>query len=429
MHADRTATAVVTGPALLSRYEKVRSRSDALRTPLSPEDCQIQSMTDASPVKWHLAHTTWFFETFVLGARVPGYRPFHPDFKMLYNSYYNLVGEQYPRDRRGLVTRPTLDTILQYRRHVDEAVATLLSGIDEADPELQLVIETGLNHEQQHQELILTDVKHALSFNPLNPAYRPDVDLGTAPDPGALRFVGFDEGVREIGRDADGFCFDNESPRHRTFVHAFELGSRLVTNAEYLAFMADGGYRRPELWLSDGWAAVQREGWNAPMYWRERDGEWWSFTLTGLRLVDLHEPVSHVSHFEADAFARWADARLATEAEWEVAASDRPVEGVFVDDERFHPMAPDAASGDHLVQIFGNVWEWTQSPYVGYPGYRPHGGALGEYNGKFMCDQTVLRGGSCASSRSHLRATYRNFFPSTTRWQFTGIRLARDVRG
>jgi ergothioneine biosynthesis protein EgtB len=412
-------------PGLAGRYQEVRQVTEALAAPLSPEDCVIQPMPDASPTKWHLAHTTWFFETFLLARLVEGYTPFHPSFGYLFNSYYNAVGERNARHRRGLVTRPSLDEVYEYRGYVDRQMQALLDS-DEHTPELAALVQLGLHHEQQHQELIVTDIKYTLSCNPLRPAYLPAAGLDER-QPEPLHWKSFGEGLYWIGYEGGGFAFDNESPRHRVFLESFELGSRLVTNGEYLAFMEDGGYSRPELWLSDGWNTVNTQGWNAPLYWEQHDGRWWQQTLAGLRAPLPAEPVCHVSYFEADAYARWAGARLATEAEWEAAAADELIDGNFLEDRRFHPApAPPAAEGA-LTQIFGDAWEWTGSSYLAYPGYRPVEGALGEYNGKFMCNQMVLRGGSCATPASHIRPTYRNFFPTDARWQFSGIRLARDV--
>jgi ergothioneine biosynthesis protein EgtB len=355
-------------------------------------------MPDASPVKWHLAHTTWFFETFVLERHAGGHRPFHPAFRFLFNSYYNAVGEQFPRPQRGMVSRPGLQEVLRYRAYVDAGMARLLGGRALSAEALDLV-ELGLQHEQQHQELILTDVKHLLSLNPLEPAYG-----ARAPHPARtaqpLAWRACEGGAVEIGHDGTGFAFDNELPRHGQLLVPFEIASRPATNGEYLAFVEDGGYRRPELWLSEGWQAVLAQRWEAPLYWRRRDGAWHEFTLRGLQPLDPECPVSHVSHFEADAYARWANARLPTEFEWEHAARDG-----------------------------GQVWEWTSSSYGPYPGYRPAPGAVGEYNGKFMSNQYVLRGGSCATPAGHARRSYRNFFPSAARWQFSGVRLARDVPG
>lgn len=408
-------------PEIFARYQKVRSATEKLVAPLSPEDCQAQSMTDASPAKWHLAHTSWFFETFVLQAATTDYKPFHPHYGFLFNSYYNALGARHPRPARGLLTRPSLDEVCAYRRYVDEQMGALFSRRADAAAALAEIIELGLNHEQQHQELILTDIKHLLSLNALFPVYRKRevTPARTATPLGWKKYTG---GLCEIGHAGGGFAFDNEQPRHQVFLEPFELAMRLVTNGEYLAFIEDGGYARPELWLSDGWDAVQSQGWCAPLYWTERDGARQIFTLAGLSELRVDEPVCHISFYEADAYARWAGARLPTEAEWEVAACEVEPAGNFVESELFHP-AP-ARSAEH-AQFFGDVWEWTQSAYSPYPGYRPAAGALGEYNGKFMCTQLVLRGGSCATPASHIRASYRNFFPPAARWQFSGIRLAR----
>lgn len=412
--------------ALAARYHAVRAATERLAAPLSPEDCGAQSMPDASPVKWHLAHTAWFFETFVLACAQPDLPPFDPAFRVLFNSYYNAVGEQHPRPRRGLLTRPSLAGVLAYRAHVDRHLTAWLAG-GETTAELLERVELGLQHEQQHQELILTDVKHLLAQNPLRPAYRADLPEprgGASP----LRWHRFEAGVRAIGADAGpGFRFDNEEPRHRQLLGPFALASRPVVNAEYAAFVEAGGYRQPEWWLSDGWSAVRAEGWQAPAYWERGPAGWSAFTLGGLRPLDPDAPVCHVSFYEADAYARFAGARLPTEAEWETAAAGVPVAGHFVEAGALEPvpLGPDEGRGAP-ARLFGDVWEWTASPYVAYPGYRPAAGALGEYNGKFMCNQMVLRGGSCASPRAHLRASYRNFFPAGARWQWSGLRLAKD---
>jgi len=381
-------------------------------------------MPDASPTKWHLAHTTWFFETFVLADGAPQYRPFHPQYNFLFNSYYEAIGERVVRAQRGLLSRPTVAEIYEYRRHVDGAMAQLLNAVGTAPNERAASVALlGVHHEQQHQELLLTDIKHVFAGNPLRPVYRPRPDANGR-RAAALQWLAYPEGVRWIGHDGAGFAYDNESPRHRTFVAAFELASRLVSNGEFLAFIAAGGYTRPELWLSDGWDVVRAHRWAAPMYWEHDGASWRAMTLSGLRAVDDAEPVCHVSYYEADAYARWAGARLPTEAEWEVAADGLAIEGNFADNARLHPAATTRAG---LEQMFGDVWEWTSSPYSAYPGYRPPEAALGEYNAKFMCNQFVLRGGSCATPRSHIRKTYRNFFPPAARWQFSGLRLARDV--
>jgi len=376
-------------------FPAIRNATESLAAGLSAEDCALQSMSDASPVKWHLAHTTWFFETFVLERCDAAHRAFHPAFRVLFNSYYNGVGEQYPRPRRGLLSRPGLDEVLRYRAHVDERMRALLAGRTLSDEALG-VVELGLHHEQQHQELIVTDVKHLLSLNPLAPAYRHGAPGRAVHVP--LAWSAHQGVEAQIGHDGNGFAFDNELPLHRVLLAPFELACRPATNAEYLAFVKDGGYRRPELWLSEGWTAVTSQHWEAPLYWRSRDGDWHEFTLHGLQPLDANASVAHISHFEADAFARWSQARLPTEFELEAAG------GAFAD-----------------------VWQWTSSSYGPYPGYRPAPGAVGEYNGKFMSNQYVLRGGSSATPAGHLRATYRNFFPSAARWQISGVRLARDA--
>ncbi|MEM9352565.1 MAG: ergothioneine biosynthesis protein EgtB [Planctomycetota bacterium] len=418
-------TIATPGGALPDRFAEVRGFSERLAAPLSAEDCGLQSMPDASPVKWHLAHTTWFFETFVL-EKLPAYQEFDVSFRYLFNSYYNSVGEQFPRPKRGLMSRPSLEEVLAYRRHVDAAVAELLENGAGCDPVLADIVEIGLHHEQQHQELMLTDVKHGLSFNPLRPSYA-DGAFGSTTDAAPLEWLPLEEGIRWIGHDGDGFAFDNESPRHRVFCESFQIANRLVTCGEYLAFVEDGGYRRPELWLSLGWNQIGSDDWAAPLYWFEEGGRWREYTLAGAVDVDPNRPVCHVSYFEADAFARWADARLPTEAEWEAAAVETGDAGAgFVDrlvDSGYavHP----GAGGLGSQSLLGDAWQWTSSPYAPYPGYRPASGALGEYNGKFMCNQYVLRGGSCATHSTHIRPTYRNFFPAETRWQFAGIRLCR----
>jgi len=412
----------------VEQYQKVRRFTEQLCEPLVTEDYVIQSMPDVSPTKWHLAHVSWFFETFLLGSAVPDYKSLHPQYAYLFNSYYNTIGERHCRPKRGLISRPTVEETYQYRRYVDEHVLDLLEKIDEKRlAELAPIITLGLHHEQQHQELIVTDVKHVLSCNPLYPTYKARVPTPVSSVP-PLEWVFFPEGIHWIGHEGDGFAYDNEGPRHRQFIQSFQLASRLATNGEYLEFMEDGGYENPLLWLSEGWNTVRAEEWKAPLYWEHRDGQWWVMTLNGLREVDKAEPVCHVSYFEADAYARWAEARLPTEAEWEVAARDVPVEGNFVDNGLFHPAPLNAFTiGGKLAQMYGDVWEWTQSSYSPYPNFKPGPGAIGEYNGKFMCNQYVLRGGSCATSLSHIRSTYRNFFPANAQWQFMGIRLAREV--
>jgi ergothioneine biosynthesis protein EgtB len=382
-------------------------------------------MPDASPVKWHLAHTTWFFETFVAAPRLARYRPFDPAYRSLFNSYYNAVGERHPRSERGMLSRPGLEAILRYRSHVDEAMCKLFD--QHVSPEAAGLIALGLHHEQQHQELILTDLKHLLSRNPLRPAYLKQWPLTPvrAREP---RWIGFEGGACEIGHAGGGFCFDNETPRHRAWLAPFEIASHPVTHGDFIGFIQDGGYRRPELWLSAGWDAVNSRGWGAPQYWEQRDARWTSFTLHGEMPVDPNTPICHVSFYEAEAFARWAGARLPTEAEWEIAANGVPCTGNFVESRALHPLALRESPPDgQLAQAFGDVWEWTRSDYGPYPGFKPAPGAVGEYNGKFMSGQYVLRGGSCVTPSSHIRATYRNFFPPDARWQFSGLRLARDA--
>jgi len=408
------------------RYRAVRRQSERLCDPLVPEDYVVQSMPDVSPTKWHLAHTSWFFETFLLSPHARGYQPFDPHFEYLFNSYYVTVGDRHCRQNRGLLSRPTVEQIYTYRRHVDAAMEQFIAELTPAQlVELGPVIELGLHHEQQHQELMLTDIKHVFWVNPMRPAYRPRASEQAAQAP-PMRWEGFDGGTQWVGHDGHGFAFDNEGPRHRVFLEPFQLSSRLVTNGEYKHFIKDDGYGRPDLWLSMGWAVVQQEQWQAPLYWIKQDGKWLYHTLAGLRPVDDAEPVCHVSYFEADAYARWAGARLASEFEWEFASQSAPVEGNFVESARYHPAAL-AEERPGLSQMFGDVWEWTGSAYLAYPGYRPPAGALGEYNGKFMCNQFVLRGGSCATPGDHIRRTYRNFFPPEARWQFSGFRLARDL--
>lgn len=427
--------------SLAARYAEVRAQTLALAAPLSEADCQVQSMPDASPVKWHLAHITWFFETFVLERFEPGFVPFNAGYRVLFNSYYNGIGQQHPRAQRGLVTRPGLAEVKAYRAAVDERVQTLLAGLHEVPAELATLIEVGLQHEQQHQELLLTDVLHLLSCNPLAPVYRPLWPLA-AVSPVPLRWVEQAGGLVETGHDGTRFAFDNEGPRHKSWLQPHALANRLTTHGEWAAFIADGGYQDARWWLAAGWDWVRNQQIEAPMYWRRSDAgaaDWHSFTLHGLVPVDAHTPVTHISLYEADAFARWsavqlqAPLRLPTEAEWEHAAAPLAGDalvgiaaGNFVESQALHPV-PVARARPGLMQLFGDVWEWTSSSYLPYPGYRAWEGAVGEYNGKFMVDQTVLRGGSCATPRSHIRASYRNFFPADARWQFNGLRLARDL--
>lgn len=422
-----TLPELATRQQLLEDYRRVRHFSEKLCAPLEAEDYVVQSMPDVSPTKWHLAHTSWFFETFLLAEQVPGYTSLHPQYAYLFNSYYNSVGARHCRPRRGLISRPTVRETYVYRRYVDEHMQTFLERCDERKlAQVAPLVTLGIHHEQQHQELMLTDIKHVLACNPLHPVYceRPAAMAQTWP---VLEWITYPEGLVMVGYDGNGFCYDNETPRHKQFTQAYQLASRLITNGEYLQFMEDGGYRNPLLWLSSGWATVQAEGWQAPLYWELVDGQWHVMTLAGLQAVNPAEPVCHVSYYEAEAFARWSQARLATEAEWEVAARTVPVTGNFVESGSYHPMPAEATGTQQPAQMYGDVWEWTQSAYLPYPGYKPAAGAVGEYNGKFMCNQFVLRGGSCATSLAHIRPTYRNFFPPEARWQFMGIRLAREV--
>ncbi len=418
---DNTLPPLVPEP-LPEFHRRVRERSLALCAPLAPEDTVVQSMPDASPLKWHLAHTTWFFEKFVL-ARDPAWQPRDPQWHYLFNSYYQSAGPMHARARRGLLTRPTLAQVMDYRRRVDAGVRAALARHPE-DTELAMRVTLGLHHEQQHQELMLTDIKHLFSCNPLEPVYADTPQRAGAIDV-PLRFLAGREGIVETGYAGAGFAYDNEGPRHRELLHPHAIANRPVSNAEYREFITDGGYRTPTLWMSEGWACVQREGWQHPLYWSDDLAS--EFTLGGRRPIDLLAPVCHVSYYEADAFARWAGARLPTEAEWETLADGHDTgAGNFQETGFLQPQAV-TADGDGPLQLFGDVWEWTSSPYVAYPGFKPLAGTLGEYNGKFMCGQWVLRGGSCATPLGHVRASYRNFFYPPDRWQFMGIRLGRDA--
>jgi ergothioneine biosynthesis protein EgtB len=415
----------------LTRFQEIRNESEALTAVLTPEDQSIQSMPDVSPTKWHLAHTTWFFETFILTRFDPDYRGFDPAFAYLFNSYYEAAGPRHPRPERGLLSRPTVDTVAAYRRHVDAAMARLIERTDAARWRAAApLVELGGHHEEQHQELILMDIKHVFSLNPLLPAYQA-FEAGRPALPPAAGRVEFAARLAEIGHAGPGFAFDNETPRHKVWLDPFALATRPVSCAQYLEFIEDGGYRRAEFWLSDGWATVCREGWATPLYWSRADGEWTIFTLSGRRPLEPAEPVCHVSYYEADAFARWAGKRLPTEAEWEVAAEGVPISGNFADRRLLHPCPDDdpaaQAGQTPLHQMFGDVWEWTASPYIAYPRFRPVAGAIGEYNGKFMSNQMVLRGGAAVTPKGHVRATYRNFFPPSARWAFAGLRLAEDI--
>jgi len=412
---------------LSRKFREVRSASERLCDPLETEDYIVQSMPDVSPTRWHLAHVTWFFETFVLKRHVEGYLPLHAEFEHLFNSYYNAVGEPYPRPRRGLLTRPTVKEVYAYRARVDEAMQRLLEEEEELGEEVSDLIELGLHHEQQHQELILTDIKHVFSCNPLYPVYK-ERSKASRRDPlsTSTEWIVYPEGPRFIGHEGPGFAYDHEMPRHRVLVPEFKLAPRLVDNRQYMEFIEAGGYQEPELWLADGWITVRKEGWKAPYYWVPEDGAWSEFTLNGLKPLDLDAPVCHVSYYEADAFARWAGALLPTEAEWEAAAQQCTVGGNFVEKEFLHPRAPQE-NGSGPRQLFGDLWEWTRSAFAPYPGFQAAEGAIGEYNGKFMCNQYVLRGGACVTPLSHIRPTYRNFFYPHSRWQFSGIRLARNT--
>ncbi len=408
----------------LEDFLEIRQQSEQLCAPLSPEDMMVQSCAEASPAKWHLAHTTWFFETFLLSEFLPGYRAFHPDFRWLFNSYYNSVSDQPDKKLRASFSRPPVDAIFAYRRHVQKWMEALFAT-NPADDVMQRIV-LGLHHEQQHQELLAYDIKHALWTNPLRPPYiHKNMEFDVAPAV-KTEWIPYEGGLFDVGHTGEGFSFDNELPRHPEYLRPFALGSRLVTCGEYLDFINDRGYERPELWLAAGWDTVHAEGWKAPLYWRQQQGEWLLYTLHGEQpLADLlHTPVCHVSYFEADAFAHWAGKRLPTEAEWEIAAQGLPLTGNFLESGLLHPQSASGQPAKGPEQMFGDVWEWTSSPYVGYPGFQAVPGALGEYNGKFMSNQMVLRGGSAVTPASHIRATYRNFFSPATRWQFSGIRLA-----
>jgi ergothioneine biosynthesis protein EgtB len=417
-----------TAAALLDRYDDVRAYTERLAAPLSPEDQTVQSMPDVSPTKWHRAHVTWFFETFVLADHEQGFTPFQDRYWFLFNSYYEAVGPRYPRAQRGVVSRPGAHDVGVYRGNVDDRMRDLVSSLDDGTlAKIAGTVELGFHHEQQHQELLLMDIKHVLSLNPLQPVYAGSRSAVTEPD--RLGWVDFEGGLVEIGHRGDGFSFDNELPPHQEYLEPFRLADRLVTNGEWLEFMADGGYRRPELWLSDGWARVNAEEWRAPFYWSEVDGVWFEHTLHGTWPVNPGLPVAHVSHYEADAYATWAGKRLPTEAEWEhgVRSAELDVAGNLADDASYHPRAAGPADG-RLRQVYGDCWEWTSSAYLPYPGFHPAPGAVGEYNGKFMSNQMVLRGGCALTPPGHARASYRNFFPPGARWALTGVRLAADGR-
>ena len=427
-------TALAVHKPLALHFLQIRKQTEALVATLSAEDCQLQSMPDASPAKWHLAHLTWFFETFILETFEKNFKAFNTSFRVLFNSYYNGIGDKHPRAQRGLISRPTFSEVMAYRKAVDERVLAVLDKHLQ-DSELAQLITLGLQHEQQHQELLLTDIKHAFAMNPAKPAYAKRWPLSSiAPQP--VTWHSYEGGLVEHGFDAGrdgGFAFDNETPRHKVYVAPFKLASRLVTNGDYIAFMAEGGYQRPELWLSLGWDWAQAGQHALPLYWQASESAhsgYENFTLQGMVDVDPNTPACHLNYFEADAFARWSGARLPTEFEWEFAASDLSTyasHGNFVESSAYHPMPLQHAKTGDPSQMFGDVWQWTQSNYNPYPGYKPWEGLVGEYNGKFMCNQFVLRGGSCATPQSHIRASYRNFFPPDARWQFSGLRLARDT--
>ena len=412
---------------LADRLFETRSTSMELAAPLSAEDMTVQAMEDASPTKWHLAHVTWFFETFLLKTYLRGYREFDPTFNYCFNSYYEALGPRQPRPNRGLLTRPSAERVIAYRAHVDEALDKLLAKSTGNGAEIGRLIEIGINHEQQHQELLLTDILALFAANPLRPAYHQRKPAESPVGGGTAGWVEFEGGIRSVGQEGSGYFWDNEGPRHTVLIHPFRLADRLVTNAEWLEFIRDGGYRTASLWLADGWSLFNREEWQAPRYWEEHDGGWQQMTLSGLQPIELDAPVCHVSYYEADAFARWTGMRLPTEFEWEVAAAGLPATGNMLATRALRPLpAPPARNGE-LRQMFGDVWEWTASAYLAYPGYRPPAGAIGEYNGKFMVGQHVLRGASCATPDGHSRATYRNFFYPHQRWQFLGLRLVSEI--
>ncbi|MDM5317492.1 ergothioneine biosynthesis protein EgtB [Fictibacillus sp. b24] len=415
---------------LSEQFNKIRSLSEKLTSNLQNEDTIIQAMPDVSPPKWHLAHTTWFFERFILKEKNPSYVPFNPQFDYLFNSYYETISSYHPRHSRGVLSRPSMDEVYAYRAHVNEGILSILKDYGEHVPqEIEDLIEIGLQHEQQHQELLLTDVKYNFSCNPLLPQYMQSSSTNQQDSeaPSQATYVNIEGGLVEIGFTGKGFSFDNERPRHKVWLNSYKLASHPVTNGEYLSFIEAGGYEQPEHWLSDGWAAVKKEKWKHPLYWRKTEDGWYTFTLTGEKKLNLDEPVCHVSFYEADAFARWSGKRLPTEAEWEHAIASIPIEGNFVESETYHPVVGEPQSKSPIKKAYGDVWEWTSSPYTSYPQSKPLEGALGEYNAKFMCNQMVLRGGSCVTSRLHIRPTYRNFFQADKRWQFSGIRLAEDM--
>jgi ergothioneine biosynthesis protein EgtB len=427
-HQRSVQRTTIAGRRMLeNRLLDTRHLSHELATLLSAEDMTVQAMEDASPTKWHLAHVTWFFETFILAKHLPTYRPFDDTFNYCFNSYYESQGPRQPRPKRGVLSRPSSERVLAYRAHVDEGLAQLFANGVEPASEIARLVEIGINHEQQHQELLLTDILALFAANPLRPAYRPRRPRPAATEPDAPAWIEYPAGIRQVGHDGEGFAWDNEAPRHDVLIHQFQLADRLVTNGEWIDFMTDGGYRTASLWLADGWSTVNREGWEAPLYWEQRDDQWLAMSLEGLQPVERAAPVAHVSYYEADAFARWAGKRLPTEFEWEIAAEGLPVAGNSLATRALRTLPAEPKNG-RPRQMFGDVWEWTQSAYLPYPGYRPPLGALGEYNGKFMVSQQVLRGGSCVTPPCHTRATYRNFFYPHQRWQLMGLRLASEIR-
>ncbi len=414
--------------ALSAQFRDVRANSERLAAPLAPEDWMLQSMLEASPVKWNLAHTSWFFETFILQVHAENYKDFHPQFGYLFNSYYNQIGDMHPRPTRGLLSRPTSQEILCYRAHVNDAMETLIETAPQDVVErIAPLVAMGAAHEEQHQELLVTDLKHGFYQNPLAPSVYTDTPTDKTGSAPAMHWREMEGGLCEIGWNGQGFAFDNEGPRHKIYLHPFQMANRPVTNGEYITFIEEGGYDNANFWLADAWEAIKAEGWQAPLYWRKADDGWREYTLFGERLLDLEAPVAHISFYEAAAYAGWAGARLPTEFEWEAAASLFPIEGRFMEDGA--PRAPAPAPADEgLLQLYGDVWEWTASPYVAFPGFAVADGAIGEYNGKFMSGQMVLKGGSCTTPAGHIRVSYRNFFPPAARWQYSGFRLARDCK-
>jgi len=411
--------------SLSTYYQQIRQLTEQICQPLEIEDYVVQSMPDASPLKWHLAHTAWFFEAFILIPHFPGYRVFHPKYDYILNSYYESLGERVPASQRGTLSRPTVAEIYRYRAYVDEAMQSLITE-NLGNSELESLVILGINHEQQHQEFIFTNIKHIFGNNPLHPIYKSDLPTPNLTSIAKqLNWLEYPAQLYEIGHDGAGFAFDNEQPRHQVYLQDYQLASRLVTNGEYLEFIQAGGYHNPDYWLSEGWQTACSQKWQAPLYWEQVDGDWWLMTLGGMRRLNENEPVCHVSFYEADAYARWAGKRLPTEAEWEIAAANVPVAGNLLETGMLHPTP--ATGNTQPDQLFGDVWEWTNSTHQPYPGYRLEAGIVGEYNGKLMCNRLVLRGGSCVTPLSHIRPTYRNFYPPSTRWQFTGIRLA-DTR-